>query len=195
MSLVNSDNLKSILSNTKDKIENKINNTTISKMYCKNNNLYIESKDGTIRQIENVTLSKAINEQVDYCQLGFNSSITQISTVETLIPFTTCSGNMSLNDDGTVTLKANKTYKLSFYFRIIDTDSLKALSIKQNETFLFNAVARVSDLTETCTSIYLFTPTEDTNIGVYTPTYDTQIPTITDTTFYTHTKFIIEEIA
>lgn len=214
MSLVNVDNLKMILTDMKNKLNNMINNHTnntsihiteeerttwnssnISKMYCKNNNLYIKSKDGTIKQIENFSLSKAINEQVDYCQLGFNNTITQISTTETLIPFTTCNGNMSLNDDGTITLKANKTYKLSFYFRITDTDTLKALTIKQNGTFLFNAIAKASEDTETCTSIYIFTPTKNTNIGIYTPTYDNQIPTLTSTTFYSNTKLIIEEIA
>lgn len=134
------------------------------------------------------------NKQIDYCQLGFDSGITQISTVETLIPFTTCSGNMTLNSDGTVTLTKGKTYKLSCYFRIDDTDALKSVSIKQNETFLFNVVAKASSITETCTNIYLFTPTEDCKVGLYTPSYDTQLPTLTSAAFYNNTKLVVEEI-
>ena len=50
----------------------------------------------------------AFNEQVEYGQFGFDSSIEQISTLDTLIPFKTKVGNIDLNSDGTITLKANK---------------------------------------------------------------------------------------
>ena len=132
---------------------------------------------------------------IEYGQFGFDNTIKQISTTDTLIPFKTKVGNMALNSDGTVTLTKGKTYKLICYFRINDTNTLKALTIKQNETFLFNVVAQASEITETCTSVYIFTPTEDTKIGLYTTVYNIQIPTLTSTAFYDNTKLIIEEIS
>ena len=132
---------------------------------------------------------------IEYGQFGFDNTIKQISTTDTLIPFKTKVGNIDLNSDGTITLEANKTYKLSCYFRITDTNTLKALTIKQNETFLFNVVAKASEITETCTSVYIFTPTENAKVGLYTTVYDIQIPTLTSTAFYDNTKLIVEEIA
>ena len=132
---------------------------------------------------------------IEYGQFGFDSSIEQISTVNTLIPFKTSTGNIKLNANGTVTLKAGKTYKLSCYFRIVDVDSLKSVSIIQNNKHLFNVVAKASSTTETCTNMFIFTPNEDCEVGIYTPSYTIQIPTITNIAFYNNTKLIIEEIS
>ena len=132
---------------------------------------------------------------IEYGQFGFDNTIKQISTTDTLIPFKTKVGNIDLNSDGTITLKANKTYKLSCYFRVSDTDALKSLSVKRNGTFLFNVVAKASEITETCTSVYIFTPTENAKVGLYTTVYDIQLPTLTSTAFYNNTKLIVEEIA
>ena len=132
---------------------------------------------------------------IEYGQFGFDNTIKQISTTDTLIPFKTKVGNMALNSDGTVTLTKGKTYKLICYFRINDTNTLKALTIKQNEKFLFNVVAQASEITETCTSVYIFTPTENAKVGLYTTVYDIQLPTLTSTAFYDNTKLIVEEIA
>lgn len=167
----------------------------ISSLKIENDKLYVTFEDGERKEIKNFSLTNALNQQVEYGQFGFNSSIEQISTLDTLIPFKTKVGNIDLNSDGTITLKANKTYKLSCYFRITDTDALKSLSVKQNETFLFNVVAKASEITETCTSVYIFTPTVDAKVGVYTPSYDTQLPTLTSSAFYSNTKLIVEEIA
>ena len=168
---------------------------SISSLKIENDKLYITFEDGERKEIKNFSLTNALNQQVEYGQFGFNSSIEQISTVNTLIPFKTKVGNIDLNSDGTITLKADKTYKLSCYFRVSDTNTLKALTIKQNGTFLFNVVAQASEITETCTSVYIFTPTEDTKIGLYTTVYDIQIPTLTSVAFYDNTKLIVEEIA
>ncbi len=167
----------------------------ISSLKIENDKLYITFENGESKEIKNFSLINALNQQVEYGQFGFNNTTEQISTLDTLIPFKTKVGNIDLNSDGTITLKANKTYKLSCYFRISDTDALKSLSVKQNGTFLFNVVAKASEITETCTSVYIFTPTENTKVGLYTPSYDTQLPTLTSVAFYDNTKLIVEEIA
>ena len=168
---------------------------SISSLKIENDKLYVTFENGESKEIKNFSLTNALNQQVEYGQFGFNNTIEQVSTLDTLIPFKTKVGNIDLNSDGTITLKANKTYKLSCYFRITDTDALKSLSVKQNETFLFNVVAKASEITETCTSVYIFTPTVDAKVGVYTPSYDTQLPTLTASAFYSNTKLIVQEIA
>lgn len=167
----------------------------ISSLKIENDKLYITFESGESKEIENFSLTNALNQQVEYGQFGFDNTIEQVSTLDTLIPFKTKVGNIDLNSDGTITLKANKTYKLSCYFRITDTDTLKALSIKQNEKFLFNVVAQASEITETCTSVYIFTPTENAKVGLYTPSISIQLPTLTSVGFYNNTKLIVEEIA
>ena len=167
----------------------------ISSLKIENDKLYVVFENGERKEIKNFSLTNALNQQVEYGQFGFNNTIEGLSTIDTLVPFKTKIGNIELNSDGTITLKANKTYKLSCYFRISDTDALKSLSVKQNETFLFNVVAKASETTETCTSVYIFTPTVDAKVGLYTPSYDTQLPTLTASAFYSNTKLIVQEIA
>lgn len=167
----------------------------ISSLKIENDKLYITFENGESKEIKNFSLTNALNQQVEYGQFGFDNTIEGLSTIDTLVPFKTKLGNIELNSDGTITLKANKTYKLSCYFRISDTDALKSLSVKQNETFLFNVVAKVSETTETCTSVYIFTPTVDAKVGLYTSSFSSQIPTLTSTAFYSNTKLIVEEIA
>ena len=167
----------------------------ISSLKIENDKLYITFENGESKEIKNFSLTNALNQQVEYGQFGFNNTIEGLSTIDTLIPFKTKIGNIELNSDGTITLKANKTYKLSCYFRISDTDALKSLSVKQNETFLFNVVAKASETTETCTSVYIFTPTENCKVGLYTSSFSSQIPTLTSSAFYSNTKLIVQEIA
>ena len=168
---------------------------SISSLKIENDKLYITFENGESKEIKNFSLTNALNQQVEYGQFGFNNTIEGLSTIDTLVPFKTKIGNIELNSDGTITLKANKTYKLSCYFRISDTDALKSLSIKQNETFLFNVVAKASETTETCTSVYIFTPTENCKVGLYTSSFSSQIPTLTSSAFYSNTKLIVQEIA
>lgn len=167
----------------------------ISSLKIENDKLYITFENGESKEIKNFSLTNALNQQVEYGQFGFDNTIEGLSTIDTLVPFKTKLGNIELNSDGTITLKANKTYKLSCYFRISDTDALKSLSVKQNETFLFNVVAKASETTETCTSVYIFTPTIDAKVGLYTSSFSSQIPTLTSSAFYSNTKLIVEEIA
>lgn len=178
-------NIKGNENKTRDDYFNELalKGPTIDKLFCKDNKLYTSLTTGLEKEITGFSLVDAINENIEYGEFGFDSTTQQISTINTLIPLKSNIGNIELNTDGTVDLKANKTYKVSCYIESSETDS-KKLIIKQNDTILFDVYNNSSKVT-------IIKPASNCNIGVYTSSDTTLIPILSNLDI----KLIIQEIA
>ena len=72
----------------------------ISSLKIENDKLYITFENRESKEIKNFSLTNALNQQVEYGQVGFNDTIEGLSTIDTLVPFKTKIGNIDLNSDG-----------------------------------------------------------------------------------------------